>query len=140
MPPSMGRLSTWDAVIEWSHVDSKHSRVSVVATDVSSECINFARSRSHHERTTYVHTSIEGFEPTQRFGLITMYEVREHVDDPAGALTRLTGWLLPGGRLIVSTPKSVEPQSGTQECPGLYQLLPTSYRRVSRRNHPWACR
>ena len=35
---------------------------------------------------------------------ITLWHVLEHVDDPAGALARLHGWLGPGGVLLVGVP------------------------------------
>ncbi len=37
-------------------------------------------------------------------GAITLWHVLEHVEDPATALTRLHGWLRPGGTLLVGVP------------------------------------
>ena len=39
-----------------------------------------------------------------QFHLIQMCEVLEHIIDDAAVLRRLSDWLLPGGRLILSTP------------------------------------
>ena len=38
------------------------------------------------------------------FDAITLWHVLEHLDDPAAALTRLHGWLAPGGVLLVGVP------------------------------------
>jgi SAM-dependent methyltransferase len=37
-------------------------------------------------------------------GAITLWHVLEHLDDPARALTTLTGWLEPGGVLLIGVP------------------------------------
>jgi SAM-dependent methyltransferase len=36
--------------------------------------------------------------------VVTLWHVLEHVDDPAGALARIAGWLRPGGGLLVGVP------------------------------------
>jgi SAM-dependent methyltransferase len=64
--------------------------------------------------------SASGIDPSGRGGLVerraieehsdadldavVMWHVLEHLDDPATALSRVRGWLRPGGRLVVSTP------------------------------------
>jgi SAM-dependent methyltransferase len=35
---------------------------------------------------------------------VTLWHVLEHLDDPGAALTRVRGWLRPGGVLLVGTP------------------------------------
>ncbi|MGA7579032.1 MAG: class I SAM-dependent methyltransferase [Desulfobaccales bacterium] len=40
----------------------------------------------------------------EKFHEILMCEVLEHIRDDRSALTRISNWLLPGGRLILSTP------------------------------------
>jgi 2-polyprenyl-3-methyl-5-hydroxy-6-metoxy-1,4-benzoquinol methylase len=37
------------------------------------------------------------------FDLVTLWDVLEHLPDPARALERATGWLRPGGRLVLET-------------------------------------
>jgi SAM-dependent methyltransferase len=37
-------------------------------------------------------------------GAVTLWHVLEHVEDPAAVLTRLRGWLRPGGALLVGVP------------------------------------
>lgn len=50
-------------------------------------------------------TSIEELvETAQRFDIVTLFEVVEHVPDPADLLRRARGLLHPGGTLFVSTP------------------------------------
>jgi 2-polyprenyl-3-methyl-5-hydroxy-6-metoxy-1,4-benzoquinol methylase len=40
----------------------------------------------------------------ETFDQIVMCEVLEHIQDDQGTLRRLSGWLKPGGRLVLSTP------------------------------------
>jgi len=44
----------------------------------------------------------------------TLWHVLEHVDEPGGALERITGWLRPGGALLVGVPNlaSVQARAG----------------------------
>ncbi len=46
----------------------------------------------------------EDFEPGQRFDVIVMGFVLEHVRDPVTLLARVRQWLQPGGRLFVAVP------------------------------------
>jgi SAM-dependent methyltransferase len=45
---------------------------------------------------------------------VVVWHVLEHLDDPAGALERIAGWLRPGGRAVVACPNlaSVQAQIG----------------------------
>jgi SAM-dependent methyltransferase len=43
---------------------------------------------------------------------VTMWHVLEHLDDPAGALSRIRGWLRPGGALLVGVPNLASVQAG----------------------------
>ncbi|MCX6599678.1 MAG: class I SAM-dependent methyltransferase [Acidobacteria bacterium] len=47
--------------------------------------------------------------PPSSFEFITAFHVLEHLTDPAGALRRLLGWLVPGGRLLVEVPNINSP-------------------------------
>ncbi len=47
--------------------------------------------------------------PPSSFDLITAFHVLEHLPNPAGALRRLLGWLVPGGRLLVEVPNINSP-------------------------------
>jgi 2-polyprenyl-3-methyl-5-hydroxy-6-metoxy-1,4-benzoquinol methylase len=72
--------------------------------DVSQEAIRYASTQNAHPDVQFQVASVESFDPGERFGLITLYEVLEHVDDPDTVLARVASWLRPGGRVIVSTP------------------------------------
>ncbi|HEV2777092.1 MAG TPA: class I SAM-dependent methyltransferase, partial [Solirubrobacteraceae bacterium] len=41
----------------------------------------------------------------------TLWHVLEHLDDPGAALERITGWLAPGGRLLVGVPNLASAQA-----------------------------
>jgi SAM-dependent methyltransferase len=46
----------------------------------------------------------ESYQPGQRFGLILMLDVIEHLDDPAGALRRALSMLEPKGLILLTVP------------------------------------
>lgn len=54
--------------------------------------------------TIHVGTLDAGFEPAHRFGLITLLDVLEHLDEPRAALTRARELLAPGGLLLLTVP------------------------------------
>jgi len=59
-----------------------------------------ARSQGH----AYFCGPIEAFESQQRFDLVLLLNLIEHVADPLAVLTRVKGLLAPGGRVLVKTP------------------------------------
>lgn len=42
---------------------------------------------------------------------VTLWHVLEHLDDPAGALTRVTDWLRPGGVVLIAVPNAASLQA-----------------------------
>ena len=46
----------------------------------------------------------ETFSSDEKFDVINMGFVLEHVDDPIGLLNRVKNWLAPGGRLFLGVP------------------------------------
>ncbi|MBI3817124.1 MAG: class I SAM-dependent methyltransferase [Planctomycetes bacterium] len=44
--------------------------------------------------------------PERSFDLITCYHVLEHVADPRAVLTKMIGWLAPGGMLVIESPNA----------------------------------
>ncbi len=65
---------------------------------------------------TYV-GEIERYNPEERFGAITMFDVLEHLLDPVAVLKRLRLMLRPGGRLILSVPNVDDPYCLKQPWP-----------------------
>ena len=51
-----------------------------------------------------VHSYFEDFNPSERFDVIVMGFVLEHVRNPVALLARVRAWLTPGGRLFVAVP------------------------------------
>lgn len=76
----------------------------VLGIDVSRECVRFAREHNDHPLVEYRQSASAELDPGQACGLVTMYEVLEHLEDPVGELRRVGEWLCPGGHLILSTP------------------------------------
>lgn len=95
----------------------------VLGFDISSECVAYAQAYNADPRIEYRHASIESSEPGEPCGLVTMYEVLEHVDDPGAVLRRIAGWLGPGGHLVLSTPNRSSLNRRLKQLPllrGLY--------------------
>ena len=64
-----------------------------------------AEARRRCPRAVFQQGPIEGMGfPEGSFDVITLWDVLEHVSAPAGVLTRLRGWLEPGGHLFVNVP------------------------------------
>ncbi len=65
--------------------------------------------------------------PEEKFDLIILYHVLEHIEDPVEVLTRLGDRLAPSGRLYVSVPDVLhlqEPPESFFQVPHLYSFSP----------------
>jgi SAM-dependent methyltransferase len=51
-----------------------------------------------------IYSSLSDLDPTEAFHAITLFEVLEHLDEPATVLKQLAERLMPGGLLILETP------------------------------------
>lgn len=94
----------------------------VVGIDVSAECVHYASAHNKRPNIRYLQASIETFSPESELGLVTMYEVLEHLDDPDAALRRVASWLLPGGHLVLSTPNRSSLNRRLKSMPGVRRL------------------
>ncbi len=76
----------------------------VVGVDVSERMLALARAEWAHPRVTYRRAAIEDLAfPPERFDLVVSSLVLHYVEDYAGLLRRIAGWLAPGGVLVYST-------------------------------------
>lgn len=57
-----------------------------------------------HANLIKVNTLFEEFQPEHPFDSIILEHVLEHVDDPAGLLSRVKNWLAPNGKLFLGVP------------------------------------
>lgn len=76
----------------------------VTGVDASEWSIALARRRcplARFEASTFDSLSFEA-----EFDVITLWDVLEHVHSPRDLVTRLAGWLKPGGLLLMSMPNS----------------------------------
>lgn len=94
----------------------------VVGIDVSGECVRYATKHNAHPGVEYRQDALEDFNPTAPLGLVTMYEVIEHVDDPQAVLRRVRDWLLPGAHVILSTPNRSSLNRRIKTLPGVRSL------------------
>ena len=75
----------------------------ITAIDVSPVGIERARQETKEPRVRFICSTLESFDATVH-DFACMFDVLEHLDDPAGALRRVNDLLGPGGRLLLSTP------------------------------------
>lgn len=76
----------------------------VIGVDVSERMLALARADWAHPRVTYHRAAIETLAfPPARFDLVVGSLVLHYVDDYAGLVRRIAGWLAPGGVLVYST-------------------------------------
>ena len=119
---------------------------SVVAIDPTPEVLTIAQEHARNDpllsgpnsKLSYLNTSIEDLSSTEhgqeKFDIITLFEVLEHVHSPSTFLRNVTAHLKPGGWLIVSTisrtPLSFFVTKVVAEFPGLGP--------VPRGTHTWS--
>ena len=76
----------------------------VVGVDVSERMLALARAEWAHPRVTYCRGAVEQVVfPPARFELVVSSLVLHYVDDYPGVVSRIAGWLAPGGVLVYST-------------------------------------
>ncbi|MES2336796.1 MAG: class I SAM-dependent methyltransferase [Pseudomonadota bacterium] len=79
-------------------VEPRLTRTQVVDIDGSAQSL--AQAAGHD----FFLGRIEDFTSTERFEVILMLNLIEHVDDPVAVLAKVRGLLKPGGRVLVKTP------------------------------------
>ena len=76
----------------------------VIGVDVSEHMLALARADWAHPRVRFLRAAMEELAfPPQRFDLVVSSLALHYVDDYAGLVERIAGWLAPGGVLAYST-------------------------------------
>lgn len=65
---------------------------------------DIAMARHGHQGLVVHLAMFEDFEPEAPYDAVLALHVLEHVDDPQEMLTRVAGWLVPGGAIVAVTP------------------------------------
>lgn len=78
----------------------------VVAVDGSARFLAMARARVSAPHVSFVHAYFESLDLSERFGVIVLHHVLEHVDQPVALLAGLRQYLGVGGLLAVSVPNA----------------------------------
>ena len=87
-----------------AHYLATSGAAEVIGVDVSERMLALARAGWAHPRVTYQRSAIEAVAfPSARFDLVVSSLVLHYVDDYAGLIRRLAGWLAPGGIVVYST-------------------------------------
>jgi SAM-dependent methyltransferase len=69
------------------------------------------------------HCLFEEFDPTERYDLIVMAWILEHVADPGDLVRRAGGWLAPGGAIHIVVPNAESLHRRVGLCMGLLDRL-----------------
>lgn len=77
-----------------------------VIVEGSSAIIADFRKRPGLDNIEIVHTFFEEYTAREKFDVIVMGFVLEHVDDPAGILNRFKEYLCPGGSIFITVPNA----------------------------------
>jgi SAM-dependent methyltransferase len=80
-------------------IDPRITRTTLV--DLDGAALDVAKQRGHHGFVG----RIEDYETDERFDLVIMLNLIEHVADPASVLRKVRSMLAPGGRVYVKTPE-----------------------------------
>lgn len=86
----------------WLHEKLRRAARKILATDIDSERIAFAAR--HGYKIEY--QDCETMALDERFDLIVLSDVIEHVNSPVTAVKNLAAHLAPGGKLVVTTPNA----------------------------------
>jgi 2-polyprenyl-3-methyl-5-hydroxy-6-metoxy-1,4-benzoquinol methylase len=84
----------------------------VCAMDIRRQFLDYAAMRHERGDVRFVCGNALEAEPGGRFDLVFANQIIEHLVYPVDFVRRLTGWLKPGGRLVVSTPNGVYLRNG----------------------------
>jgi SAM-dependent methyltransferase len=89
----------------------------VIGVDISERMLALAAAAHTHPRVTYLREAIERVTfPGDRFDLVVSSLAFHYVEDYAGLVRRIAGWLAPGGVLVYSTEHpiytAVDPATG----------------------------
>jgi len=76
----------------------------VIGIDISEECIKRANKINSHPKVDYLNVPIEDFDAKERFDVVMMFEVIEHIFDPQTVIKQIYSILKKNGVLIISTP------------------------------------
>jgi SAM-dependent methyltransferase len=99
----------------------------VVGVDISEQMLDVARREWAHPRVTYRHQAIERLAlPPGRLDLVVSSLALHYVEDYAGLIRRVAGWLKPGGILVYS----IEHPIFTARLPGDGWILDDAGRRT----------
>jgi len=78
----------------------------VTVVDASAQLLDRLRDRLGGDNVEYVESLFEEFETEQRFDVVLLLHVLEHVEDPVAIMSRAAQWLAPGGRMLLSVPNA----------------------------------
>jgi SAM-dependent methyltransferase len=82
----------FDRLLEFGEVEGIEPSAELVSAD------------GPHRQRIHVRPFDDSFQPQHRFGLITMLDVLEHLDDPVGALGHALHLLAPDGTMLITVP------------------------------------
>jgi len=68
--------------------------------------------------------STDDLDPTEQFDLVCAFEVIEHIEDDAAALTAWASMVAPGGTLVISTPADPDRFGAADEAAGHFRRYP----------------
>lgn len=114
----LGCLEGYTALTIGTHVDSVQKAVGV---DLSQEGIDLANMRVRDfdigEKFEFYKDTIENYLENckEKYDLVMLFEVMEHVKDPSEVLKQVDKVLAPGGTVLISTPAFESPTYGKDD-------------------------
>ena len=80
---------------------------SVCAMDIRQSFLYYAQSRYEKGKISFICGNAMDVNPGQRFDLIFANQIIEHLVYPSDFIKRLTTWLKPAGRIVITTPNGL---------------------------------
>jgi len=98
----------------------------VVGVDASREQIELARKKA--KKAIFYVSSIEDFDPSERFDSILLFQILEHLNDLINVLKRIKEWLNEDGYIVIQVPNALSLNRRIGKIMGLindcYELTP----------------
>jgi len=88
-------------------IAKKYPRIQITGADVSEKVIGFAKKeikRKKLKNVKFIVSGINKLKVREKFDVIIVSHLIEHLENPSGALKEVKGKLKKGGRLFITTP------------------------------------
>jgi len=93
-------IGSWTGALANEMYATGHHEITCM--DITVECVEMGQS--YFPYMTWIRADVEDYETTEKYDIITMMEVIEHLIEPQKTLEKIKKWLTPTGRILITIP------------------------------------